>query len=92
MAVTAQEKELTRAQPVQKSVSRTLMNLSGRTLVYAILILGAILFIAPGCGWSPLSFQPRGDIFNWPPHLSAEHFTLEITRISSRRPACSAGT
>ena len=77
MAVTAQEKELTRAQPVQKSVSRTLMNLSGRTLIYAILILGAIPFIAPWLWMVSASFQPRATLFNWPPTWFPEHFTLE---------------
>jgi hypothetical protein len=62
MAVTAQEKELTRAQPVQKSVSRTLMNLSGRTLIYAILILRH-LFHRAGCGWFPHP-SSRAETFN----------------------------
>jgi multiple sugar transport system permease protein len=77
VAVTAQEKELTRAQPVQKPVSKTLLNLSGRTLVYAVLILGAILFMAPWLWMVSASFQPRGDIFNWPPTWLPEHFTLD---------------
>ena len=53
------------------------MNLSGRTLIYAILILGAIPFIAPWLWMVSASFQPQGDIFNWPPTWFPEHFTLE---------------
>ena len=77
MAVTAQEKELTQAKDIQKSGTKGLMNLSGRSLVYLILIVGAILFTAPWVWMVSASFQPRGDIFNWPPTWWPENFTLD---------------
>ena len=76
MAVTAQEKELTQAKYIQKSGTKGLLGLSGRSLVYLILIAGAILFTAPWVWMVSASFQPRGDIFNWPPTWWPENFTL----------------
>jgi multiple sugar transport system permease protein len=77
MAVTAQEKEMTGVRPVQKTNARWMLNLSGRGLVYLILIVGAILFTAPWVWMVSASFQPRGDIFNWPPTWWPENFTLD---------------
>src|ERR1041384_4356846 len=79
MAVTAREKEYTSARPTETagSAKAKLLNLSGRGLVYAILIVGAILFTAPWVWMISASFQPRGDMFNWPPTWWPEHFTIK---------------
>jgi multiple sugar transport system permease protein len=44
--------------------------------VYAILLVGVVIFIAPWAWMVSSSFQPLGDIFNWPPNWIPEHFTL----------------
>jgi multiple sugar transport system permease protein len=77
MAVTARKKDFTGTQPAEKTSSGGIANLLGRGTVYAILIIGAILFTAPWVWMVSASFQPRGDIFNWPPSWLPEHFTLD---------------
>jgi multiple sugar transport system permease protein len=44
--------------------------------IYLVLIIGAILFTAPWAWMVSASFQPLGDIFDWPPSWIPEHFTL----------------
>ena len=78
MAVTTQEKKYASAHPDEKTgLGKKIMNLSGQGLVYTILIVGAILFTAPWVWMISASFQPRGDMFNWPPTWWPEHFTLK---------------
>jgi multiple sugar transport system permease protein len=77
MAVTAREKEYTDARPAEKTSSKKILNLSGRGVVYILLLTGALLFTAPWVWMVSASFQPRGDIFNWPPTWLPEHFTLD---------------
>jgi len=68
MAVTTQEKKYASAHPTEKTgFSKKIIDLSGRGLVYIVLIVGAILFTAPWVWMISASFQPRGDMFNWPP-------------------------
>jgi multiple sugar transport system permease protein len=50
-------------------------------LAYAILVPGAILFVAPLAWLISASFQPVGDIFSWPPQWIPEHPTLEGYRL-----------
>ena len=47
-----------------------------KVVVYALLGIGAVLFIAPWAWMISASFQPLGDIFNWPPTWIPEHFTI----------------
>ncbi len=78
MAVTTQEKKYASAHPTEKTgFSKKIIDLSGRGLVYIVLIVGAILFTAPWVWMISASFQPRGDMFNWPPTWWPEHFTLK---------------
>jgi multiple sugar transport system permease protein len=49
----------------------------GKIVVYLILITGAILFTAPWLWMVSASFQPLGDMFNWPPTWWPEHFTTK---------------
>jgi multiple sugar transport system permease protein len=77
MAVTAQEKQMRRTQIAERIGGGKSLNLMGRGLTYLILIVGAILFTAPWVWMVSASFQPRGDIFNWPPTWWPEHFTTD---------------
>src|SRR5512133_2882213 len=77
MAVTAQEKQIRRAQITERIGGGKSLNMMGRGLTYLILIVGAILFTAPWVWMVSASFQPRGDIFNWPPTWWPEHFTTD---------------
>lgn|SRR5574341_139110 len=49
----------------------------GKLVVYIVLTVGAIIFIAPWLWMVSASFQPVGDMFNWPPTWIPEHFTFE---------------
>jgi multiple sugar transport system permease protein len=51
------------------------METTGRVVVYALLIFGAIMFTAPWVWMVSASFQPLGDMFNWPPTWWPENFT-----------------
>jgi multiple sugar transport system permease protein len=75
MAVTAPRTEPKEIQ-VPSKAQITLMNMAGRFTVYALLIIGAILFTAPWVWMVSASFQPLGDMFNWPPTWWPEHFTI----------------
>jgi multiple sugar transport system permease protein len=46
-------------------------------LLYAILVPGAILFVAPLVWMISASFQPVGDMFSWPPQWIPENPTVE---------------
>jgi multiple sugar transport system permease protein len=80
MTVTARKKELQKVTPATRTISIQLMNGFGKLLVYAALISGAFLFTAPWLWMLSASFQPLGDIFNWPPTWWPEHFTIENYR------------
>lgn len=72
-----------RGQPIAKPASRPFINnrkvmdALGKAVIYALTTAGAIIFIAPWAWMVSASFQPLGDIFNWPPTWIPEHFTLE---------------
>jgi multiple sugar transport system permease protein len=46
-------------------------------ILYAILVPGAILFVAPLVWMISASFQPVGDMFSWPPQWIPENPTVE---------------
>jgi multiple sugar transport system permease protein len=75
MAITAREKEFSQTLPASRVKTPTIPGLIGKGIVYAILITGAILFTAPWVWMVSASFQPLGDMFNWPPTWWPEHFT-----------------
>lgn len=64
------------ASPTVHSIIYKLTGVFGRVLTYALLIGGAVLFTAPWLWMVSASFQPRGDMFNWPPTWWPENFTL----------------
>lgn len=47
-----------------------------RISIYAVTIFGVVLFIAPWAWMVSASFQPLGDIFDWPPNWVPENFTI----------------
>lgn len=75
---TAQDRTLS-AMPIRVSRSRgkTLREAAGKLLVYLILTVLAIIFIAPWLWMVSASFQPLSDMFNWPPTWIPENFTLD---------------
>jgi multiple sugar transport system permease protein len=80
MAVTTQDKAAARTAPVTARPAVPIMQRVGRVLVYAILTIGAVLFTAPWVWMVSASFQPLGDMFNWPPTWIPETFTVENYR------------
>jgi multiple sugar transport system permease protein len=45
--------------------------------IYTLATIGVVVFIAPWAWMVSASFQPLGDIFNYPPSWLPEHFTLD---------------
>jgi multiple sugar transport system permease protein len=66
--------------PAGRSTTRTLQDGAGKLIVYALLTAGAIIFFAPWAWMVSASFQPLGDMFNWPPTWIPENFTLNNYR------------
>lgn len=69
-----------RTQPTEEQISaaksrRNFLGAGGMAITYAILITGAVLFTAPWLWMVSASFQPLGDMFNWPPTWWPENFT-----------------
>ena len=76
MATFAQGSKTTQEQQAAITKQRTgLVRTLGLGLVYLILIIGAVLFTAPWLWMVSASFQPLGDMFNWPPTWWPENFT-----------------
>lgn len=77
MAITRTEK------PVSKTISAPGITAIkwkkalGKLVVYVLLITGAIIFMAPWAWMVSASFQPIGQIFDWPPNWIPETFTLQ---------------
>ncbi len=71
--MTRQEQE----QRDRKAASnRQLTALLGKIAIYVVTTTLAIIFIAPWAWMVSASFQPIGDIFDWPPSWIPENFTL----------------
>jgi multiple sugar transport system permease protein len=62
--------------PRRRSTARLLREGSGKLIVYIILVVGGIIFMAPWAWMVSASFQPLGDMFNWPPTWIPENFTF----------------
>ena len=76
MEVTRPEK-LIRQTGLERKVSIKNLELGiGKLILYAILTAGAIIFTAPWAWMVSASFQPLGEMFNWPPTWIPETFTL----------------
>jgi multiple sugar transport system permease protein len=76
MAVTAREQTQPRPAPLAQPQSVPLWQRLGLGLVYLILGTGAVLFTAPWAWMVSASFQPLGEMFNWPPTWIPETFTV----------------
>ena len=76
MAITQTEKSVSKPISTPEIRATKLKNLLGRLIIYALLIIGSIIFIAPWAWMVSASFQPIGDIFDWPPNWIPETFTL----------------
>ncbi len=76
MAITRTEKSVSK--PISTPVIRgnRWKGFLGKLLVYILLTTGAIIFLAPWAWMVSASFQPIGDIFDWPPNWIPENFTL----------------
>ncbi len=75
MDITTSQKELAPSLPKVHTLRGILMRLAGKTVVYLLLTIGAVLFTAPWVWMVSASFQPRGYMFNWPPTWWPEVFT-----------------
>jgi multiple sugar transport system permease protein len=76
MAVTAREQATARAAPGVQHKTVPVSRRLGMLLAYLILGAGAVMFTAPWVWMVSASFQPLGDMFNWPPTWIPETFTL----------------
>jgi multiple sugar transport system permease protein len=82
MAVTTTRQERVIPKPIlarSLRISRFEIGI-GHLIVYVVLIIGGILFFAPWAWMVSASFQPLGDMFNWPPTWIPETFTLNNYR------------
>jgi multiple sugar transport system permease protein len=71
-----QGQPIVRAGPQRAVGSKQVVDGATKAGVYLLIIVGAILFIAPFAWMVSASFQPIGKIFNWPPTWIPEEFTL----------------
>jgi multiple sugar transport system permease protein len=76
VAITQTEKSVSKPISTPEIRANKLKNVLGRLIIYALLIIGSIIFIAPWAWMVSASFQPIGDIFDWPPNWIPETFTL----------------
>ncbi len=65
----------TTVQASSAAATRRLKELLKNVLLYVMLTIGVIIFIAPWVWMVSASFQPLGDIFDWPPTWYPENFT-----------------
>ncbi len=76
MAITRTEKNISK--PISRPAIKANQwkEILGKLVVYILLTVGAIIFIAPWAWMVSASFQPIGKIFDWPPNWIPETFTL----------------
>ena len=79
MAITRTEKSVPKPETISRPAVRTIKwkNVLGKAVVYLLLTIGAITFIAPWAWMVSASFQPLRDIFEWPPNWVPDTFTLQ---------------
>jgi multiple sugar transport system permease protein len=75
MAVIAGERPL--AAPRETVGGQTWREVLGKLAIYAVLIAGGVLFVAPFVWMASGSLQEIGDIFRWPPQWIPRNPTLE---------------
>ena len=76
MAITQTEKNVSKAISAPAIRAFKWKEFLGRLIVYVLLTIGAVLFIAPWAWMVSASFQPIGQIFEWPPNWIPQTFTL----------------
>lgn len=76
MATVGGEEVIVKAISAPRANLRGLREVAAQAVIYLILIVGAVLFTAPWAWMVSASFQPLGDIFDWPPSWIPEHFTF----------------
>ena len=76
MAITQTEKSVSKPISTPEIRANKLKMLLGRLIIYALLIIGSIIFIAPWAWMVSASFQPIGEIFEWPPNWIPQTPTL----------------
>jgi multiple sugar transport system permease protein len=69
MAVVTSQRESPRldAEPTNAQRRQQWESFGGKSLIYLILFVGSIIFIAPFAWMVTASFQSTGDMFRWPP-------------------------
>ncbi|MDQ3656702.1 MAG: carbohydrate ABC transporter permease, partial [Chloroflexota bacterium] len=69
MAVVTRERESTPVQAQEAGADRRQQfeNLGGKALVYLLLIVGSVIFVAPFAWMITASLQDVSDMFRWPP-------------------------
>ena len=77
MAITQTEKSVSK--PISTPAVRPIKGkeLIGKIIVYILLTTGAIIFFAPWAWMVSASFQPIGQIFEWPPNWIPDTITLQ---------------
>lgn len=79
MAITRTEKSVPRPETISTPAARTIKwrEVIGKIIVYVLLATGAVIFIAPWAWMVSASFQPIGEIFEWPPNWIPDTVTLQ---------------
>ena len=77
MAITQSEKSVSK--PISTPAVRPVKwkEVLGKVIVYILLTTGAIVFFAPWAWMVSASFQPIGQIFEWPPNWIPDTITLQ---------------
>ena len=77
MDLVQRKQEIPQAQIQHRAAgSKLLLEILKKVLIYGLLTAGVIIFTAPWAWMVSASFQPIGDIFDWPPNWVPENFTL----------------
>ena len=63
--------------PITHHPSSITLSGSGKLLIYAVLIVGGVIFVAPFVWMLSGSLQSIGDIFRWPPQWIPRNPTLD---------------
>jgi multiple sugar transport system permease protein len=74
--ITQPERRISEPIAVPRAGAKKVRWAFGRLIVYALLTAGAIIFIAPWVWMVSASFQPIGDIFEWPPNWIPDTITI----------------
>ena len=77
MAISQTEKSVSK--PISTPATRAIKwkELLGKVIVYILLTAGAIIFFAPWAWMVSASFQPIGQIFEWPPNWIPDTVTFQ---------------